>query len=72
MPRVKSLTPSHPVKVYISQENMAKLALVAVDPERKRAVFGKISETVNDALAYYFSDERKEYLQWKASKQQPV
>lgn len=71
MPRVKSLTPSHPVKVYISQENMAKLALVAIDPERNRAHFGKLSETVNDALAFYFT-ERKEYLEWKASKQQPA
>lgn len=72
MPRVKSLTPSTPVKVYISQENMAKLALVTHDPERGRAVFGTVSQTVNDALALYFSDERKEFMQWKASKSQPA
>jgi hypothetical protein len=71
MPRRKSLTPTTPVKAYISQENYARLALIVNDPERPgRAVFGTVSELINEALAHFFSDERKEFLEWKAQKQQ--
>jgi hypothetical protein len=71
MPRRKSLEPTTEVKAYISQANFAKVALIVHNPERGRAHFGSVSALMNEALAYYFSDERKEFLAWKASKQQP-
>jgi hypothetical protein len=70
MPRRPSLTPTTPTKVYLSQDNAANLALLTHDEDKGKTAFGEVSRIINMALAEFFSPEHKEFLEWKAQKQQ--
>jgi len=72
MPRRPSLQPTEPVKVYLAQENAAKLRLLTHSPSEGRAIHGEVSRIINLALTEFFSPEHKEFLEWKAQKQQPA
>jgi hypothetical protein len=60
MPRRPSLAPAKEYKVYLNQDNSAKLELLTYDPERHRARFGEVSRIANEAFKMYFASIKKE------------
>ena len=69
MPRRKAVNPKTPEKVYLDQENSARLNLLCYS-SLTRSLYGEKSRIINEALQVLFSPEYKEFLAWKAQKQQ--
>ena len=57
MPRHASLSPRQPVKLYLTEEILAKLRLAAFSALKGKPQHGATSDIVNQALEAYFSKE---------------
>lgn len=54
MPRAKRILATVPLKVYLSQENAARLQLATFSPALGKPLHGAASKLVNEALREYF------------------
>jgi hypothetical protein len=59
MPRHAALSPRQPVKVYLTEENLAQLRLATFSALKGKPQHGATSDIVNQALEAYFSKENR-------------